>query len=428
MNYTDAKDYLKKLDTFGSVLGLERMRELTDVLNNPQNDTQIIHITGTNGKGSILCFLSSIMKENGMRVGSFSSPAVSGVRDCFRINGCIISEELFSQCVSEVKEACDVILKRGHEHPTRFEVETAVSFIAFKKSKCDIAIVETGLGGEGDSTNIIDNAVMNIFASVSLDHTRELGPEIEDIARNKAGIIKTPAPVIACADNEKALSVIKNRAKDNAAPVYSVSSLDISNKTVSAKGLYFDYDDLTNIHVSMLGTYQFINAAIAVKATKVLLNLDDETIKKGLHNAKWPYRFEKIKDEPIVYLDGAHNEDAALKLKDTVDSLYKDRFLIYVVGIFQDKNYDRICEITLPDANKVFVTQNELNKRSMDATTLHDVAQKYNNNTEVTSDIKDAVEKALVYAKSNESRNPVIIMFGSLSWLDRARNYVENSV
>lgn len=424
MNYSEAKDYLTKLDTFGSVLGLSRMRELVTVLNDPQNDTDIIHITGTNGKGSILCFLSYIMKKQGLVVGSFSSPAVAGVRDCFRIDNEIISEELFAECTTDVKNACDFIIEKGHEHPTRFEVETAIAFLAFKKSKCNIAIVETGLGGEGDSTNVIDNAVMNIFASISLDHVKELGPDIKSIARNKAGIIKSSAPVIICANNEEATAQVENRASEYNAKVYKVLARDITNKNVSEEGITFDFDGINNIHVSMCGAYQYINAAVAIKAMKILYNTDSEIIKNGLHNTKWPFRFERISSNPLIYLDGAHNEDAALKLRETLDNLYKDRYLIFVIGIFKDKDYDRICEITLPIARKVFVTKNDLNKRSMSAEELFKVALKYNKNSEIKNSVDEAVKASVAYADSNKDKEPIIVMFGSLSWLDKAKKII----
>lgn len=449
LSYADAIEYIKSLDVYGSVLGLDNMRILAEELDNPQEGLKFVHVTGTNGKGSVCAFLTSILKEAGYKVGSYNSPAVLSDIDQFRINMTIISKELYAEAVSIVRSACERVAESHGIHPTRFEVETMVAFVAFYIEKCDIVVLETGLGGRDDATNIINNTMLHVFTSISMDHSAVLGDTLLEIAEVKSGIIKTSAPVlmydrldaeltdVEISDVSAVNDYISKKSDSIGSSLYTVSDKSISNVTYNDGFICFDMDEYAHksLKLSMRGAYQPINAAIAVKAAHILAeigyNITDKDIAKGLKKATIPFRFEKYTaDHKVdIILDGAHNEDGAKQLVKSLEFVYPDREFIFVSGIFKDKDYEKIAKLTANKARKIIVIQNEKSERSLDKDVLCSVFEKYNNNVKTADDIDTALYEAIEEATCTICANathPVVICFGSLSWLRDAKKCIKS--
>ena len=264
-NYEQALGYLKTAASRGSVLGLERISRLAELLGDPQDKVKTIHISGTNGKGSLGAMLCSVLKASGYRVGSFSSPAITSVTDSFRIDGEQISEEKFARLVLDIAPICESM----EEKPTEFEVITAVAFELFRRENCDIAVVECGMGGDLDSTNIISAPLLSVITNVQLDHCGFLGSTVAEIASHKAGIIKKGRPVFFGGDDEAALAVIKAAAEKCGSELYFPDPRELENAEFSLSGLSFDYRG-ERLEIPLLGTYQLTNAANVLRCVDIL--------------------------------------------------------------------------------------------------------------------------------------------------------------
>lgn len=437
MTFEEAIVYIKSLDIYGSVLGLGNMRALAAELDNPEAGLRFVHVTGTNGKGSVCAFLSEILIEAGYRVGSYNSPAVLSEIDQFRIDMNIISEELYAEAVTLVKDAAFRVKENTGIHPTRFEVETMVAFVAFYLEKCDIVILETGLGGRDDATNIIENTLLHIITSISLDHCSVLGNTIAEIAANKAGIIKTSAPVLMYGGKSTencigdALSVISERCADTGSSLITVLDEMVSDIRRTDRKLVFSIPEagLYNLKTGMTGVYQPVNALLAVYAARILSEIgyviNEENIRKGLKNTKIPFRFERMAYKGVdIILDGAHNPDGARQLVESINFNYPDSNLVYITGVFKDKDYEEIARITGGMAGKVFAVENAFSERALDKTVLAEVLNKYNSDVECAESVGEALDEAVKYVRKQRLVNPVIICFGSLSWLRYARDYI----
>lgn len=447
--YDDAIEYVKSLDVYGSVLGLDNMRILAEELDNPQDGLKFVHVTGTNGKGSVCAFLTSILKEAGYKVGSYNSPAVLSDIDQFRINMKIINKELYAEAVSIVKSACERVDESHGIQPTRFEVETMVAFVAFYIEKCDIVVLETGLGGRDDATNIINNTMLHVFTSISMDHSAVLGNTLLEIAEVKSGIIKTSAPVLMynrleseLEDNEisditAVNDYIARKCESVGSSLYTVGDKSVSNVSYNDSSISFDMDEYSHkdLTLTMIGAYQPINAAIAVKAAHILAeigyNITDKDITKGLKKATIPFRFEKYttNHKVDIILDGAHNEDGAKQLAKSLECVYPDREFIFITGIFKDKDYEQIAKITANKARRIIVIQNTKSERSLDKDILRSVFEKYNNNVKTTDDIDAALYEAIEEAECiicANATHPVVICYGSLSWLRDAKRCIKS--
>ena len=269
MNYTQALQYIEYINTLkGSVLGLDSIRALCDELNNPQDDLKFVHIAGTNGKGSTLAFTSTILTESGYRVGRYISPTIREYRERFQINGRMISQNLFTQLLEEVKNACDRMCEKGYEHPTAFEIETALAFLYFKRKKCDIVVLETGMGGTDDATNIVKTTVLSILASISMDHMQFLGDTLDKITLKKCGIIKPNVPVVSAKQKEESEIVIKQVCIKNASPLTIIDKKDLSNIKYGLIKQSFKYKD-KRYEIKLAGTWQPDNAILAIEAANI---------------------------------------------------------------------------------------------------------------------------------------------------------------
>ncbi len=425
MDYKMAIDYLKNLDVRGIVLGLENMKMLLYFLGNPQNSVPAIHIAGTNGKGSVGTFISEILIDSGYKVGRYVSPAVIDTKECWQLNGKFINETDFAEYVSIVKNAAEKLYNKTSVYPTRFEIETCVAFLYFKNKKCDISVIEVGLGGRNDATNITENIILSIITSISIDHINILGNNLYDIAKEKAGIIKKGVLCISAQQKTDAETALIKEANEKNSEILFLNKKDIINYKLYKNKQYFDYGYYKNLCISMLGLYQIENAALAVKAcdliNKYKFKVNEDNIRRGLLKAAWAGRFQILKNKPIFIVDGAHNVDAAEKLMKSTELYLKNKKLIFIIGMLADKEYEKVAKITACKAEKIIIIECS-NKRTADADTLLRVYKKYNENTFKAENIKNAVSKAIKLAKDNNA----ILAFGSLSYLGELIKCVNN--
>lgn len=418
MNYHNAMEIIEQANKFGSVLGLDNITRLLELLGNPQNQCNVIHIAGTNGKGSILAYLDGILREAGYSVGRYISPTIFEYRERFQINGIYISEEDFAYCMEKVEAAIKIMLERGYEHPTVYEIETAISFIYFLEKQVNIVLLETGLGGRLDATNVVQQPLCEVIASISMDHMQFLGDSLEKIAMEKAGIIKSHTSVVVSPNEDRVCQVMKQVCNDRQAVLHIVEP-EYEILYSSLKGQSFRYEGQI-YEIRMLGEHQVRNAITAIQVCKVLgqFNVSRQHITEGLKNTLWQGRFEVISMDPVVIRDGAHNEDAATALKQTLQQYLKDYRLIYIMGVFADKDYEKMIEITAPLADTI-ITITPDNPRGLPAEKLAKTAKMYCGNVFVGSDLEQAMQQAKVLVEKNSDKT-AIVMFGSLSFIGTA--------
>ena len=344
---------------FGSRLGLERMSVLMNKLGDPQDDFDVIHIAGTNGKGSCARYLYETLVEAGYRTGIFISPYLEKFNERIEFDRRLISDEELSDCTDTVLEKVREMTDEGSESPTEFEVVTAVCFLYFSRMKCEIAILEVGLGGRGDSTNIVKAPLVSLITSISFDHMDVLGNTITEIAGEKAGIIKEGCPVVVSTEREDALKVFRGKAEEKNAPLYDTMELTSVNiKQMTPDGSVFDFTmesegcSFEDMRISMGGRHQITNAAEALAAVAVLrhrLDIPDGAVREGFRRAMQPGRFEVLyrpdgKGKPWVIIDGAHNRDGAEKLREAVEEFFPGKRILTVCGILADKEVNSILD------------------------------------------------------------------------------------
>lgn len=420
MNYQEARAFLDEVGKSGSVLGLEGMKELLRRLDNPQDELKFIHISGTNGKGSELAFLSEILTEAGYRTGRYISPTLYSYRERIQVDKEMIDRDSLASLTTKVKTAIDGMLADGLQSPTVFEVETAISFLYFVQKHCDIVVLETGLGGTLDATNVVKTTILEVIASIGMDHMMFLGNTLGEIAANKAGIIKPDTFVVSAKQEPEAEVVVKEVSKAKNATLSIVDPEEIRDVHYGYEKQSFSYKNWKNIEISLAGTYQIKNAALALEAVEALrklgFELSEENVRKGMAGADWRGRFSVIHKDPVVVIDGAHNPAAATVLKESLEIYFKGKNLYYIFGVFADKDYEKVIELTATLAKRIVTVQTPDNPRALPAEELKKAVEKVNPN--VTS--ADSVAKAVEEVKAMTTKDDVVIVFGSLSFLSLA--------
>ena len=419
MTYDEAVEFADSTKKYGSILGLESIRNLMQELGNIQEQLHIIHVAGTNGKGSVCAFLSAALTEAGYRVGRYNSPAVFERREVFRIGETMISKEEYATVFERVQTACEVLTKRGCPHPTVFEVETAAAFLWFYEKKCDLVLLETGMGGETDATNLITHPVCSVLTSIGMDHMQYLGNTIEEIAKVKAGIIKKGCPVVALKQGDSVCEVIKNKAEEcgsrcvlvevpqymQEAPIWGTTLQDVHYGSV---------------HTALGGIWQRENLSLALAVLKLLEEsgypITKEAVQSGIAKTIWHGRYEVLQTEPLFIIDGAHNPIAAKRLKETIEKDFTNREIIYIIGVLADKEHEKMLRLLLPGAKAVFTVTPD-SPRALDGESLAKEAQKYADNIWYVPDIGKAVKMAKETAKESD----VILAVGSLSYLKEVK-------
>lgn len=422
MNAEEAKVYIETLSRTGSVLGLGNIQNLMKELDDVQERLKMIHIAGTNGKGSVGAFIESVLLEAGYRVGHYTSPAVFHAYEVWRINRENITQEAYLFYLERIRQACERILKKGMAQPTVFEVGTALAFLYFYEENCDYVLLETGMGGETDATNLITKPVCSVITSVSMDHMQFLGNSLAEIAAVKAGIIKKGCPVVTI-DTQKpeVLRVISQKANKNEAELILTEKSWVTQEKADEKRITYQHKLAGRIELSMQAEYQIENSNLAVCVCKKVLEIPDEMIREGIKHTIWPGRFEKIAQKPLIYIDGAHNEDAARKLADTIQNHFTNRKIIYIIGVLADKEYEKILKIMLPYTVQVY-TITPPNKRGLDGQILAEEIKKNGKAAVYCKNMKAAVSLAIEEAQTEKA--DMILAFGSLSYLAELKKCV----
>ena len=425
MNYEEARVYLDNVAKYGSVLGLDAMRELLRRLGNPEKGRKIVHIAGTNGKGSVLAFLSTVLTESGYRVGRYISPTLFSYRERIQVDGEYIEKEPLERLVTRIREASEAMDRDGFRTPTAFEIETALGLLYFAEKKCDIVVLETGMGGRDDATNAIAEVMMEIFASISLDHLGVLGNDLTEIAECKADIIRKNSLVISAFQKEEAAEVLKRTAAERNAKLITVDPGQISDVKYGYEEQSFSYGAEKNIRIHLAGAYQIENAALAWEAVQGLRSLgfriSDEAFRRGMEKTVWRGRFTCIHREPLVIMDGAHNEDAAKKLAASIETYFPGRKISYIMGVFKDKEYEKVIRITAPYAAKVTAVETPGNPRALPKEELKKVWETFGVPVTTADTIAEAVKENITSAEKEE----IILVFGSLSFLGEAEKAVK---
>lgn len=425
MDFLEAQNYLEKVRSQkGIVLGLDTMRHLMAKLNNPQDKVKFIQVAGTNGKGSTAAYLTSILSEAGIKVGRYTSPAVFSSTEQYFACGSCISESEYAKGVTAVAEAAASL---DGETPTAFEQETALAFWYFAKKGCELAILEAGLGGDMDATNIVTTTVCSIITSISMDHCRILGNKISEIAAHKAGIIKSGAPVICIEQKEDAMEPIRAAAKAADTPLYEVHRDEVRQIFSDKRESIVFFREFENLHLKMLGSCQPENAALAVQAASVLSRsypIEKKYIYDGIEKTRWGGRFELHSGSPDIILDGAHNPDGIRRLRESVNQMFGAVPICYVCGVLADKDYEKEIEILFGRASNVF-TVTPPSPRAMKSTDLKAAIKKRFSQLKVTSfDSEDGIEKAMEAAVSQN--NPVVVC-GTLTILARVKEWMKRN-
>ncbi len=396
MNYNEALSYIHSLLVFGSQPGLERITELLTKLGNPQDKLRFIHVAGTNGKGSTCTMLSEVYKESGYKTGLYTSPYIVDFRERMQINGEYIPKDTLARLTKIVKDTGVVV--------TEFEFITALAFLWFAEENCDLVVLEVGLGGRFDATNVIKSPLCSVIAKIDLDHTTILGDTVEQITFEKCGIIKDSKTVSYPLQQSKALDVILQHNKDAVIPVISklkIISSDITGNAFTYKG--------TEYQTRLIGEHQIYNALTVIETVKAAeLEVSQDAVIKGIKNATIPARLELISEKPLVFLDGAHNPNGADALSDFMKNYSGE--ICAVVGMMKDKNCEGFLKQVLTFCKSVVTVTVKENPRTATAEELKDISAKYCKDVTTASDYTEAIN--LIYEKS-AGKAPVFV-FGSL--------------
>lgn len=424
MNCNEAIEYIHSLEKFGIKPGMERIRALCDKLGNPQKNLRVIHVAGTNGKGSTSTMISNILCKNGFNTGLFISPYVTDFRERIQYNGNMIEKAKLAQCVEKVKAATDELSIEGI-HPTEFEAITATAFLYFEEKKCDFVVLEVGLGGRLDSTNVIDTPCVSVITSISLDHTAILGDTIEAIAAEKCGIIKYGAETVAYPfQNEKAMEIIKNTCAErcNVLHVPDVKLLKISEEKLEGTNASYNGIDFV---LPLAGEHMIYNACTAIEAVRALsrlgVNVSNDAIVHGIESSVMPARLELIKKKPVILLDGGHNEGCAKALSAFIRKHLSGKRIIMVSSMMADKDYLSYLSETVPHADTFIATKVDM-PRALSSSELKLNAMNY---CDDCYDISNP-QKALETARNMLNNYDALIVCGSFYLAGDIRNILLN--
>ncbi len=409
---TTAEKYYHSLLTFGIMPGLDRIKILLQRLGNPQISLRCIHVAGTNGKGTVCSFLSSVLTEAGYKTGLYTSPYIVDFRERIRIDGEMISETDLNAVTEKVKEQIE-FLQKENIIITEFEAVTAAAFLYYKEQNCDFVVLETGLGGRFDATNVIEHPLVSVIVSISLDHVNILGNTIAEIAFEKCGIIKKGCPVVTNSEQlEDALNVIKEQSIVNGSElvISDVSKISIIDESIKGSNIFFDSK---NIFVPFPGLHQVQNCATALKTISLLkqqgIVISEKSILNGISKTKNPARCEVISENPLVIFDGCHNEDSAKALKTILENHLKGRNITAVMGMMADKDIEKVLELLMPHFTEVFTVPVN-NPRAVTSKELAEKIKSLGKNAKAFKNVICAYEKAV----ANSQKEDVVIVCGSL--------------
>jgi len=414
---TDAVSKIGSFRKFGWVLGLERMNVLLEKLGNPHENLKVIHVAGTNGKGSICRYIYEVLQTAGYHCGLFTSPYLEVFNERIEYDGSYITDEELQQCSEIVLAKTEEMVGEGCDSPTEFEVITAIAFLYFQRKKTDYVVLEVGLGGRGDSTNVVKEPLVSVIASISLDHTDRLGETIAQIAGEKAGIIKAGCPVVTSTERPEAMEVFREKCAEMSAPLYDSMENPYEILEENLETTRFTVDILQEtfeMEISMLGKHQVQNAAAALTALVLLnrqhkISVSRQDLETGMKRAKQIGRFEVMRTDPYVIIDGAHNPDGSKVLKEAVKRRFAGKRILLATGILADKEVSRVLDNFL-EITSDFVATEPDNPRKLPAGELARQITEKGGRVVVKEKPADAVE----YIKEKYGEYDLILFTGSL--------------
>ena len=430
MNYQEALNYIHGTYKFGKKIGLTNIRDLLQRLGNPEKQLKIIHIAGTNGKGSVSSFIHGGLSAAGYRVGLFTSPYLETFRERMQINGMKISEDHLIQSTSKVKKTIEEMVKEGKHHPSEFEVVTAIALDYFHNRSVDYLVFEVGLGGRFDATNAVDHPILSIITNIGYDHTEYLGDTLDKIAYEKAGIIKEKTPAIVYPQAKEAWETIERVAKNKKAPIIPVDFSTLVPEESSLKEQSFSVTlgktAYASIRIRLLGPYQIYNCITALTALDYLKSQGEityslENIQEGFYNTTWPGRFEILRDKPLTIIDGAHNPQAAKALRETLGKHLSNTSITFVIGMLLDKDVLSFLQEIAPLGARFILTK-PFGPRAAEPKYLEKKLLPYGKPLYLEPAVAKAIDQAFLVNPEGDA----IVIVGSLYMIGEARTYIRN--
>ena len=428
MNYQQAVSWLNGSQRFGMKLSLDRIISILDQLNNPEKKINVIHVAGTNGKGSVCRYISSILEEEGYQVGLFTSPHLESIRERICINNKLISKKDFSYYISIIKNVVDNLEKK-ELHPTYFEICTVLGFLFFNEKKVDYAIVEVGLGGRYDATNVV-SPIATVITNISYDHQHILGETLEEIAFEKAGIIKSDVPLITGVQG-KALEVIQKSASKHNAPISivqsNISTIKESNLDFQIIKIQGNMDSYVLV-TSEIGSFQKQNLSIAIYTIEQLqmngVFISYESIQNGVKSMVYTGRMKMVHNKPIVLIDGAHNHGGIIELKNTISSLFPGKKIILIFGVLKDKNVHEMIKEIQAVTKSLILTKSKNNRAVNQQELLKMISSFFSEkNIFLTDSIDQAIKKGFKISLQDD----IIIITGSLYTVQEVIEFFKKS-
>lgn len=434
MTYREAEAYIKKSYDQVIRLGLSRMQVLLEKLDNPQDRLHFIHVAGTNGKGSVCRMTAEILTRAGYQTGMFTSPVISDYREQFQVNGALISKADFSRLAETVKQVCEQM----SDPPSEFEKAVALAFLYFRECHCDLVVLEVGMGGTDDATNVIGTPEVAVIVTIDFDHMGFLGDTLSQIAQKKAGIIKDAGTVITARQEIEVMDVLEKTCDTKHARLIKTSADSIQVKEKSLNGQCFDYEkkngkctkQLQQITLSLPGDHQCENAAVVFQIIECLNEkgypISDEAIREGMGSVRWPGRFEVVSKDPLVIIDGAHNPDGIRALSHNLQEYCPGEKFIFITGILKDKDYQEMLREMLPFADS-FVTIAADNPRAMSARECAEAIRAcgFDGEVLVPTDTRQAVSVALQRA---QEKRIGVCAFGSLYSVGSLHAFIQDEM
>lgn len=421
MNYEQAIKYIHSVSNFFCKPGLDRIRQLCQGLGNPQDELKFIHVAGTNGKGSFCAMLDSILRAQGYKVGLFTSPYVRVFNERMRVNG----ENIPDKKLADLTERAKTIADKMIDKPTEFELITAIAFDYFKSEKCDLVILEVGMGGRLDATNVIKASLLSVITGIALDHTAFLGDTTKKIAAEKAGIIKENSIVLYGGEDSDAEAVISEFATKMQTKLYKTDYSKLKIRDFSLNGSLFDYRERSNIFTSLLGSYQPKNASIVLDSIDILnnigLEISEDAVLSGLREARWPARFEIVSENPRVIFDGGHNAQGIEAAVESIRLYFGNEKPVVLTGVLKDKEYEKIAKNISSIASAVF-TITPSNPRALPA---EEYAKVFEQNGVLSVPCVDVENGVRLGRSAAEINNTALVCLGSLYTYGEIIGYLE---
>lgn len=419
MNIEEVMEFIHKTSWQRCALGLSRIEELMRLLGNPEKKLKYVHIAGTNGKGSTAAFIASILMKAGYKTGLYTSPYINSFNERIQINGSNITNEELIKIAEEVKEK----VKLMKEKPTEFEIITAMAFLYFRNSKVDIVVLEVGLGGRLDSTNIIEESEVAIITTIGLEHTKELGDTVEKIAYEKAGIIKKKCDTVLYQQSSSVHRIVSEICREKDSKLHVLNFNEVREFKSDLDSQIFNTRDYKNIEIKLLGEHQIKNAAVALKTAEVLKkrgwNISDDAIYQGLKKTKWPGRFEILNREPLFIVDGAHNPNGVASLVNNIEKYFPNKKVIILVGVMADKEYEKMFDKVAPFVKEFIVVQPNNPRALFSSDLVVFLKKRYDISVIDGGEVSKGVKEALMRAEASD----IIIAFGSLYMVGDIRKF-----